>query len=82
MQALITARALNPEQWADAEKQRLERRAAELDAALTKERQRRAHAAKLRGALSKLDEQCSQASLQSLSKASARLADEVSLCDG
>lgn len=63
LQALVTARALNPEQWVDTEKRRLERRAAELDAALAKERQRRAHAAKLRGALSKLDEDYSSASL-------------------
>jgi hypothetical protein len=71
-QALVSARALNPDQFADAEKRRLERRAAELDAALAKERQRRAHAAKLRGALNRLDEQCSQASLQSLFKGGAR----------
>jgi hypothetical protein len=62
-QALLSARALNPDQWADAEKRRLERRAAELDAALSKERQRRAHAAKLRCALGRLDTEASRASL-------------------
>lgn len=72
LQALVTARALNPEQWADAEKRRLEKRAAELDAALAKERQRRAHAAKLRGALNRLDEQCSEAGLQSLMRGGPR----------
>jgi hypothetical protein len=68
----VSARALNPDQFADSEKRRLERRAAELDAALAKERQRRSHAAKLRGALNRLDEQCSQASLHALFKGAAR----------
>jgi len=72
MQALVSARALNPEQWADTEKRRLERRAAELDAALAKERKRRAHAAQLRDVLTKVDEQCSEASLQSLWRGGAR----------
>lgn len=72
MQALVSARALNPEQWADAEKRRLERRAAELDAALAKERKRRAHAAKLRGVLTQLDEQCSEASFHSPWRSGAR----------
>lgn len=73
-QALVTTRALNPDQWADAEKRRLEKRAAELDAALAKERQRRGHAAKLRGVLSRLDEQCSEATLQLLMKGNPRCA--------
>lgn len=68
----MSARALNPEQYADAEKRRLQRRAAELDAALAKERNRRAHAVKLRGVLSKLDAQCSEASMQSLFRGGAR----------
>lgn len=72
LQALVSARALNPEQYADAEKRRLEKRAAELDAAVAKERQRRAHAAKLRGVLSRLDEQCSEATLQLLMKGNPR----------
>lgn len=63
LQALLSARALNPDQWADAEKRRLERRAAELDAALSKERHRRAHAAKLRCALGRLDTERSRALL-------------------
>lgn len=72
LQALVTSRALNPEQYAEAEKQRLDKRAAELDAALAKERQRRSHAAKLRGVLNTLDEQCSEASLQLLLKGASR----------
>lgn len=71
-QALVTARALNPDQYAEAEKRRLEKRAAELDAALAKERQRRSHAVKLRGVLNTLDEQCSEASLQSLLRRASR----------
>lgn len=72
LQALVTARALNPDQYAEAEKRRLEKRAGELDTALAKERQRRSHAAKLRGVLNTLDEQCSEASLQSLLRGASR----------
>ncbi|KAF8055913.1 hypothetical protein HT031_006552 [Scenedesmus sp. PABB004] len=56
LKALVAARGAGPEQWAEAEARRLARRAAQLDAALERERGRRLHAARLLRALAKLDE--------------------------
>lgn len=56
-QAQVAARGADPEQWAAAEQQRLEARAAQIEEGLAKERQKRLHAARLLRALKKLDEQ-------------------------
>jgi len=55
-QALVAARGAAPEHWAEVERKRLARRAAELDEALARERQRRLHAGRLLRALTKVDE--------------------------
>lgn len=57
LQALVAARDAAPGEWAEAERQRLARRAAQLDEGLAKERQKRLHAARLLRALKKLDEE-------------------------
>lgn len=57
LQAQVSARGSNPEHWAAAERERLAARAAQLDEALARERQKRLHAARLLRALHKLDEQ-------------------------
>jgi hypothetical protein len=60
VQAQVNARGSNPEHWAAAERERLAARAAQLDEALARERQKRLHAARLLRALHKLDEQQQQ----------------------
>ncbi|WIA40445.1 hypothetical protein OEZ86_013802 [Tetradesmus obliquus] len=57
IKAQVSARGSNPEHWAAAERERLAARAAQLDEALARERQKRLHAARLLRALHKLDEQ-------------------------
>eukprot|EP00878_Enallax_costatus_P043967 GHUV01052093.1.p1 GENE.GHUV01052093.1~~GHUV01052093.1.p1 ORF type:complete len:581 (+),score=258.09 GHUV01052093.1:198-1940(+) len=56
LKALVAARDAAPGEWAEAERQRMDTRAQQLEEGLNKERQKRLHAARLLRALRKLDE--------------------------
>lgn len=56
LQALVAAREAAPGEWVQTERQRLEKRAQQLEDGLTKERQKRLHAARLLRAFNKLEE--------------------------